>query len=136
MLASGGYDHKVVLWDVGAHQGNGGRVRRVLAGHADAVTCVAFHPQRPGVLASGSGDATVRIWDALSGTATMVLAGGHSDWVKGVAWSPFAPAALASVSDDGAVVLWDADKGVVKKTLVGGLRTPDPDERPSANRST
>jgi len=58
----------VVLWDAGSHQRGGGVVRKELEGHSEAVTCVAFHPTRPGILASGSGDETVKVKDYQTAT--------------------------------------------------------------------
>ena len=62
-------------------------------------------------LASGSGDNTVRIWDAESGRELNHLEG-HGDAVWSVSWSPDG-GRLASGSDDGTVRVWD---GVGKRS--------------------
>ena len=56
LLASGGPDSTVQLWDVATRT----RVA-TLTGHAKAVTSLAFSPDG-GTLASGSHDTTVRLW--------------------------------------------------------------------------
>ena len=68
VLASGGFDNVVHLWDVDA-----GQLRLSFDGHDLDVNSIAFHPD--GVhLVSASEDDTARIW-SLSGGACTVLEG-------------------------------------------------------------
>jgi WD40 repeat protein len=55
-------------------------------GHTDAVLCVSFNPQGT-LLATGSGDKTVRIWD-LDTQTPIFTCSGHTNWVLYVSWSP------------------------------------------------
>ncbi len=55
-------------------------------GHTDSVTQVAFSPDGK-LLASGSADKTIIIWDVATGTALKRLEG-HKDWVVRVAFTP------------------------------------------------
>ncbi|KAF2788429.1 WD40 repeat-like protein, partial [Melanomma pulvis-pyrius CBS 109.77] len=57
-----------------------------LKGHSDSVSSVAFSPDLT-QLASGSGDQTVKIWDASSGECLSTLKG-HSGYVNSVAFLP------------------------------------------------
>jgi WD40 repeat protein/serine/threonine protein kinase len=57
-----------------------------LRGHAWPVNCVAVSPDGM-LLASGSGDKTVRLWNATSGQEVRILTG-HTDNVTCVAFSP------------------------------------------------
>jgi len=79
-------------------------ITATLAGHSDSVNSVAFSPDGATV-ASGSGDTTVRLWDAASGALTATLEG-HSSIVHSVAFSPDG-ATVASGSWDKTVRLWD-----------------------------
>jgi hypothetical protein len=57
-----------------------------LPGHTDAVLSVAFSPDGT-LLASGSGDKTLRLWDLLTQTP-IATCEGHTHWVLCIAWSP------------------------------------------------
>jgi WD40 repeat protein len=61
LLASGGFDHAVKLWEV-----PGGRLAETLAGHTSTVWGVAMSTDGR-LVASGSFDGTVKLWDVPSG---------------------------------------------------------------------
>lgn len=75
-----------------------------MLGHSDDVGSLAFSPDGA-ILYSGSGDKTVRIWDAREAKPVGILAG-HSDAVNAVGISPDGKLA-ASAGADGSLRLWD-----------------------------
>ena len=86
------------------------------------VLCVAFDPQKPNILASGSRDETIKIWDIESGACQSTLTGDK-------------PVACVAFSTDGSTIaagegykrgsseyhvrLYDVQTGEVKSTLTG-----------------
>jgi WD40 repeat protein len=92
----------VVVWDIQT-----GRMRQQLAGRADGVTSLAFHPNSRW-LAGGNQDSTVKVWDTVAGNELHTLRG-HAAAVDAVAFSPNGN--LASVSIDGVLKLWDPATG-------------------------
>ncbi|KAH8891530.1 hypothetical protein GQ53DRAFT_865268 [Thozetella sp. PMI_491] len=93
-----------------------GSLVKTLWGHNNWVTTVAFSPSGK-LVASGSDDRTVKIWDAVTGKVKKTLRD-HSRGVKAVAFSPNGKL-LASGSTDKTVKIWDTSTGKVKQTLKG-----------------
>ncbi|KAL3456232.1 hypothetical protein BJX64DRAFT_294281 [Aspergillus heterothallicus] len=85
-----------------------------LEGHLDSVGSLAFSPNGR-LLASGSRDDTVKIWDLVTG-ATIHILHGHWRFVTSVAFSPDGER-LASGSSDGTVCLWDPITGIQLRKL-------------------
>ena len=73
------------------------------------MSSVSFSPDGTRIV-SGSGDKTVRVWDALSGQCVLGPLEGHTDWVRSVSFSPDGTR-IVSGSYDKTVRVWDASSG-------------------------
>jgi len=96
-----------------------------LTGHTGyAVESVAFSPDGK-LLAAGSDDNSVILWDVASGKEVNTLNGhGHLRYIRSVAFSPDGKL-LASESDNFTVVLWDVASGQAVNTLTGNTSYVD-----------
>ncbi|MHC4996326.1 MAG: protein kinase domain-containing protein, partial [Planctomycetota bacterium] len=87
-----------------------------LEGHDDLVKSVDWSPDGR-YIASGSDDATLRVWDASTGSLLHTLKG-HEDNISEVAWSPGGDR-LASGSSDRTVKIWNPKTWQPILNLVG-----------------
>ncbi|MCG5060424.1 MAG: serine/threonine protein kinase [Limnoraphis sp. WC205] len=87
-----------------------------LKGHRNAVTSISFSPTE-NIIASGSQDQTIEIWQLERGKRWYTLTG-HSNWVTSIAISPNGEI-LASGSRDHTIEIWDLKKGKRWYTLTG-----------------
>jgi WD40 repeat protein len=91
-----------------------GQPVRTLSGHSESVNSVAFSPDGR-LLASGSGDWTIKLWDVATGSEVRTLRG-HTGGVNSVA---FSPDGRLLASSSGEIKLWDVASGREVRTLSG-----------------
>ncbi|PSK55265.1 hypothetical protein B9Z65_2654 [Elsinoe australis] len=135
MFASASQDRTVKIWDVESGESIG-----VLRGHKRGVWTVAFAPPgipaisgesgtssgNRGLIVTGSGDKTVRIW-SLNDFSCLRTLEGHTNSVLKVVWLPYDKnntkkrqghgPQVASAAGDGLVKVWDAQGGECDATL-------------------
>jgi WD40 repeat protein len=117
VLASGNVSGTIRLWDVSTALNTSVATRQPLgelvADHTGDVYSVAFSPAPPGggtgdkVLASGSADGTIHLWDVATRQPLGLPITATGD-VYSVAFSPSGKV-LASGGKDGAISLWDVE---------------------------
>jgi WD40 repeat protein len=95
------------------------RCTNTFSAHKSWVSSIAFNPVLP-MLASGSLDDTIKIWDIETGELTHSLSG-HSRGINALVFSPKGQV-LASCSDDHTVKVWNVGAGNILYTLQGHAR--------------
>lgn len=133
MFASASQDRTVKIWDV-----ESGEAMGVLRGHKRGVWSVAFSPSgmpgltttgeggastARGMVVTGSGDKTVRIWN-LTDYSCLRTFEGHVNSILKVVWLPPDTESkhgrgvqVASAAGDGLVKIWDAQSSECAATL-------------------
>lgn len=102
--------------DVRKNLPSGVKLVRTLRGHTGWIGRIAWSPHGR-MLASPSGDKTIRLWDAETGECLRTL-NGHGDAVISVAFD-LAGSTLASGSRDSTIKLWEPGSGKLLRTLEG-----------------
>ncbi|KAF1920080.1 WD40-repeat-containing domain protein [Ampelomyces quisqualis] len=127
LFASASQDRTVKIYSAAEGEAIG-----VLRGHRRGVWTVKFAPKdsqvpssgNKGLIATGSGDKTVKIW-SLADYSCLLTLEGHSNSVLKLAWLPYRPvdardkrgSQVASAAGDGLVKVWDSESGETMSTL-------------------
>lgn len=103
LLASGGYDDSIRLWDV-----TSGALIRTLIGHVDAVYYIVFSPDGKR-MATGDNSHMVKLWDVVSGKELFTLTKDNG-YLNSLAFSPDGKL-LASGSEYNGIDIWNSLSG-------------------------
>ena len=108
-IAIARHDTNVEVWRIRAD------TAKLLTGHSELVSSVCWH-RNSRMLASGSDDRTVRVWQLDGPEDSTKTLNGHTNYVTSVAWSW--KEELVSGSDDGTVRRWDWRATLSSETLI------------------
>ena len=122
IIASSGSIGTIHLWQI--QDGGSGSYWKTLAGHQNWIYTLAFSPVRGAspqengqMLASGSDDASVKLWDVSTGKCLRTFTG-HKNELRSVDFDRDSQL-LISASKDRTIRLWDIHTGECLKTLIG-----------------
>ncbi|SPJ84268.1 probable coronin [Fusarium torulosum] len=112
IVASASDDGKVFIWQVpdnftlhtDAEEITDVSPVSKLAGHPRKVGQVLFNPAAENILASASGDFTIKLWDVSTGQSPLTLK--HNDIVQSLTWNA-SGSMLATTSRDKKIRVWD-----------------------------
>jgi histone-binding protein RBBP4 len=101
-------DQKLMVWDIRATTTK--KASHVVDAHQAEVNCLAFNPYSEYILATGSADKTVALWDLRSLKMKLHSFESHKDEIFQVQWSPHNETILASSGTDRRLHIWDLSK--------------------------
>lgn len=90
-------------------------------GHDDAINALSFNPASEYILATGSADKTIGLWDLRNLQNKLHSLEGHQDAVTSLSWHPFEEAILGSAGYDRRIMFWDLSR-------VGEEQSPEDQE--------
>eukprot|EP01137_Pigoraptor_chileana_P025001 Opistho-2@93833 len=116
LFGSVGDDKKLMIWDTRSATTN--KASHVVEAHTAEVNCLSFNPFTEFIVATGSADKTVALWDLRNLKRKLHTFEGHTDEIFQVLWSPHHETILGSSGSDRRLHVWDLSK-------IGEQQTPE-----------
>eukprot|EP00048_Salpingoeca_helianthica_P016305 m.231592 g.231592 ORF g.231592 m.231592 type:complete len:416 (-) comp18414_c0_seq1:25-1272(-) len=101
-------DKNLMIWDLRVSPAE--RPPQSIVAHSAEVNCLSFNPFCEFILATGSADTTVALWDLRNLKSKLHALNGHNDEIFQVQWSPQNETILGSSGSDRRLHIWDLSK--------------------------
>ncbi|OMJ70737.1 hypothetical protein SteCoe_31213 [Stentor coeruleus] len=101
-ITSADFNNAIMLWD---HRQE--LPTHIIEAHSREITSADFNNASPYILATGSKDKTIGIWDLRNLSLKSASFSCHKDIVTSVKWAPYTGNLVASASNDRRVMIWD-----------------------------
>uniref|UniRef100_A0A8C0E7P0 RB binding protein 7, chromatin remodeling factor n=1 Tax=Balaenoptera musculus TaxID=9771 RepID=A0A8C0E7P0_BALMU len=98
-------DQKLMIWDTRSNTTS--KPSHLVDAHTAEVNCLSFNPYSEFILATGSADKTVALWDLRNLKLKLHTFESHKDEIFQVHWSPHNETILASSGTDRRLNVWD-----------------------------
>eukprot|EP00055_Hartaetosiga_balthica_P003570 m.8261 g.8261 ORF g.8261 m.8261 type:complete len:453 (+) comp3068_c0_seq1:88-1446(+) len=108
LFGSVGDDCNLNIWDTRVN--NSSKPRHTIKAHDREANCLSFNPFCEYILATGSADETVALWDLRNLKVKLHSFRSHTNEIFQVQWSPHYETILASSGTDRRVHVWDLSK--------------------------
>ncbi|POM61782.1 Histone-binding protein RBBP7, partial [Phytophthora palmivora] len=108
IIGSVGDDKKLLIWDMRSESYD--KPAATVLAHTAEVNCLAFSPSSEYLVATGSSDKHINLWDLRNLKTKLHSLEGHSDEIYQIQWSPHHDGILGSCSADRRVLIWDITK--------------------------
>ncbi|KAG8142973.1 hypothetical protein E2320_000275 [Naja naja] len=117
-------DQKLMIWDTRSN--NTSKPSHSVDAHTAEVNCLSFNPYSEFILATGSADKTVALWDLRNLKLKLHSFESHKDEIFQVQWSPHNETILASSGTDRRLNVWDLSSfmGVTLQRYLTSLGIP------------
>lgn len=141
LVATGNTNSNISLLDtrkLSTKSGVSDGLLHTMMGHSDSITSLEFSPHKDGMLASGSQDRRLILWDlfkigeeqaqedAEDGCPELfMMHAGHTGAVTDLSWCPYKDWTIGSVADDNIVHLWEIGKTLLNSEK--GIELKDTD---------
>ncbi|CAG8470271.1 2848_t:CDS:2, partial [Paraglomus occultum] len=100
-------DKRFMIWDT---RNDREKPAYNIIAHEKAVNALAFNPHNEHVVATGSVDMNVSLWDLRNLKYKLHMMEYHKDEILCLKWAPFDETILASSSGDRRVCIWDLSR--------------------------
>jgi len=101
-------DQQLMIWDTRSNAT--GKPSHAVEAHQAEVNCLSFNPYSEYILATGSADKTVALWDLRNLKLKLHSFESHKDEIFQVQWSPHNETILASSGTDRRLHVWDLSR--------------------------
>uniref|UniRef100_A0A8C9SIY0 Retinoblastoma binding protein 4 n=1 Tax=Scleropages formosus TaxID=113540 RepID=A0A8C9SIY0_SCLFO len=108
-------DQKLMIWDTRSN--NTSKPSHAVDAHTAEVNCLSFNPYSEFILATGSADKTVALWDLRNLKLKLHSFESHKDEIFQVQWSPHNETILASSGTDRRLNVWDLSSSTAATQL-------------------
>ncbi|KAG6966529.1 hypothetical protein JG687_00004795, partial [Phytophthora cactorum] len=108
IIGSVGDDKKLLIWDMRSESYD--KPAATVLAHSAEVNCLAFSPSNEYLVATGSSDKQIKLWDLRNLKTKLHSLEGHTDEIYQIQWSPHHDGVLGSCSADRRVLIWDLTK--------------------------
>jgi len=108
LFGSVGDDKMLMIWDT--RKAASAPALHQVEAHSAEVNCLAFNPENEYILATGSADKTVALFDLRNLKTKLHLFESHTDEVFQVSWSPKNETVLSSCGADRRLMIWDLSR--------------------------
>ncbi|CAM6041127.1 unnamed protein product, partial [Sphagnum compactum] len=116
LFGSVGDDRQLLVWDTRTSTSE--KPLHAIEAHQAEVNCLAFNPKNEWVLATGSADRTVALYDLRKLSKCLHSFVNHTEEVFQIGWSPNNETILASCGADRRLMVWDLSR-------IGEEQTPE-----------
>jgi histone-binding protein RBBP4 len=105
VFGSVGDDRQILLWDTRANSVD--PFVQITEAHGADINSIAFNPHHEFLLATGSADQFIKLWDIRNTSDAIHTLNGHDKEVFQIQWAPFDASVLASCGADRRIRVWD-----------------------------